>query len=192
MRDAFGKAAGDGDVQATGQGGGNGMATNETGTTKNEYACDVAAPSPNSLDHNRMTEPPLTVYYDASCPVCRAEMETMAVARMDAVRLIDISGRDVEVRFGERTFARAELMGRLHVVEGETMHIGVPAFAAVYRRIGFLAMANALGRFERPLGVLYAHMARHRWLVSALGLHHLLAWWLQRKLDRMHRCSVGD
>lgn len=141
-------------------------------------------------DHKRMSE--LTVFYDASCPVCRAEMDTLAAARPDALRLIDISRGDVAVRHGERTLAQPELMASLHALDGETLLVGVPAFAAVYRRVGFDALAKALGRFEWLLAPIYRFIAPRRWLISALGLHHVLAWWLGRKLKRMRQCSMSD
>lgn len=147
---------------------------------------------PQSLaDHKRMSEAPLVVYYDASCPVCRAEMETLAAARPDALQLVDISGGDISVRFGDRESTTPELMASLHVLDGKILHIGVPAFSAVYRRVGFDAMANTLGRFERPLAWVYRLIAPRRWLLSAFGIHHVLEWWLSRKLKRMKQCSTG-
>jgi len=128
---------------------------------------------------------PLTVYYDASCPLCRAEMETLESRAMaDALRLVDCSAAG----FDERTVAaegitRADLMSRIHARDDAGRWLrGMDVFAAVYAAAGLNVLARIYAsRALRPLlDRLYPWIADHRQALSRFGLPQLFAW-LARK-----------
>lgn len=121
-----------------------------------------------------MTAYPITVYYDASCELCRAEVEAMK-SRDDAdrLRLIDASDSDFVPPDG---VTRDELMSRIHARDANGGWLrGVDVFAAVYEAAGFRRLARMYrSRALRPLlDRLYPWIADHRQALSALGLSRL-------------------
>jgi len=124
---------------------------------------------------------PLTIYYDASCPLCRAEMETLKSRDMaDALRLVDCSSPT----FDERTIAaegvtRAHMMARIHARDDAGRWLrGMDVFAAVYAAAGLRVLARIYAtRRLRPLfDRLYPWIADHRQALSRFGLPRLFAW----------------
>lgn len=126
---------------------------------------------------------PLTIYYDASCPLCRAEMEAMKARDAAGVlRLVDCSAAG----FDEGTIkapgvTRAAMLIRIHAQDAAGRWlVGVPVFAAVYRAAGLRVPARL---FESPwlrpfFDRAYPWIADHRYLLSRLGLSrffHLVA-----------------
>lgn len=88
--------------------------------------------------------PPLSVWYDGDCPVCRQEVALYRrIDRDDLITWIDILAlTDSELPADK---VRADLLGRFHARQGNgPWHIGVDAFAAIWdqlpvlRRIAFL------------------------------------------------------
>jgi len=123
---------------------------------------------------------PLTVYYDASCPLCRAEMETLKSRDMaDALHLVDCSAPT----FDERATAadgvtRAHMMARIHARDNAGRWLrGMDVFAAVYAAAGLHALARIYAsRLLRPLfDRLYPWIADHRQALSRFGLPRLVA-----------------
>lgn len=107
---------------------------------------------------------PLTLYYDASCPLCAAEMG--ALKRRDAqdrLRLVDCSAPGFDGAPAGCT--SADLLRLLHAqtADGRVL-VGVPAFEAAYAAVGQHAFVTTL----RLPGIrtlaewLYPHLARHR------------------------------
>ena len=117
-----------------------------------------------------MTDP-ITVYYDASCGLCSAEIE--ALKSRDAggrMRLVDCSAADFVAPEGA---TREALMSRIHAKEASGAWLrGVDVFAAVYEAAGFPRVARLYrSRRLRPLlDRAYPWIADHRRLLSALGL----------------------
>ncbi|MEO1103110.1 MAG: DUF393 domain-containing protein [Pseudomonadota bacterium] len=70
----------------------------------------------------------VTVYYDASCPLCRREI-ALFEGRADA-RFVDVSDADNV----PADLSPAAAMARFHVREGEQLLSGAAAFAALWRR----------------------------------------------------------
>jgi predicted DCC family thiol-disulfide oxidoreductase YuxK len=109
---------------------------------------------------------PLTLYFDASCPLCRREMDFLVARdRHWRLRLIDVSAPD----FGNDTGVPvAQLMERMRARLGDgTLVDGVEVFRLAYEAVG-------LGWIVRPLRSpvlaplfdrLYMLVARHRNLV---------------------------
>jgi predicted DCC family thiol-disulfide oxidoreductase YuxK len=121
---------------------------------------------------------PLTVFYDASCPLCREEIETLKARDCDdRLRLVDCSA----AAFDERTCSaqgvtRTMMMGRIHArdVAGRWL-VGLDVFAAVYGAAGFRRLARIYGsRRLRPLlDRAYPWIATHRYALSRFGLPRL-------------------
>jgi predicted DCC family thiol-disulfide oxidoreductase YuxK len=117
---------------------------------------------------------PLTVFYDASCPMCATEMN--ALKRRDAderLILVDCSAAD----FDESVLAglplrREDLMARIHARDAHGRWFsGVEVFEIVYGAVGMDVMAGLWGsRALRPvLDRTYHWIARHRQLLSRLA-----------------------
>ena len=116
---------------------------------------------------------PLTVYYDASCPLCRTEMETLKARDADdLLYLVDCSTG--LVAFADVT--QDAMMARIHARDaaGRWLH-GLDVFAAVYRAAGFPALSRlyASPRLRPLLDRGYGWVADHRQLLSRLGLSRL-------------------
>lgn len=108
-----------------------------------------------------MTEK-ITVIYNDSCPICAREVNAYR-------RYTDRHGLDVAYlgissnRLADYGLTKADAARRLHVVQGDQMQSGVPAFALIWDRIAHLRW---LARFVRWPGV-----AR----LAALVYDHILA-----------------
>jgi predicted DCC family thiol-disulfide oxidoreductase YuxK len=122
---------------------------------------------------------PLTIYYDASCPLCAAEMH--ALQAQDADRrlvLVDCSAPTFDAREGEaQGVTRAAMLRAIHARDaGGRWLTGVDVFVAAYEAAHLPSMARLWRhRRLRPLWErLYPHIAKHRQLLSRLGAQHLI------------------
>lgn len=120
---------------------------------------------------------PLTLYYDASCPLCRREMNFLVGRdRHCRLRLVDVSTAGFDNDTGVPV---AVLMARMHARRGDgALASGVEVFRLAYEAVG-------LGWIVWPLRTpwlaqvfdrLYTVVARHRnrvphWLSAALFGH---------------------
>jgi predicted DCC family thiol-disulfide oxidoreductase YuxK len=124
---------------------------------------------------------PLTVYYDASCPLCRSEMETLKARDAgDVLRLVDCSASAFDdAACAAEGVTRPMMMARIHARDADGRWLrGVDVFALVYRAAGFTALARLYGsRLLRPLfDRLYPWIADHRYLLTRCGLPRLFHW----------------
>lgn len=114
---------------------------------------------------------PITVYYDASCALCRAEVEAMKSRdAFDRMQLVDASAAGFSAPDG---VTRDELMARIHARDANGAWLrGIDVFAAVYEAAGFRRLARLYrSRTLRPLlDRMYPWIADHRQALSALGL----------------------
>jgi len=122
---------------------------------------------------------PLTVFYDASCPLCASEMH--ALRELDAagrIALVDCSAPQFsDEGLRAEGITQAVLMQRIHARDARGRWLrGLDAFEAVYRAAGLEAAARMWGnpRLRPLLDRLYAQVARHRQLLSRLGVHRLV------------------
>lgn len=121
---------------------------------------------------------PLTVYYDAACPLCRSEMEALkARDAANVLRLVDCSAGDFdETPCAAEGVTRPMLMARIHArdVAGRWL-VGLDVFAAVYGAAGFHGLAGIYGsRRLRPLlDRAYPWIAANRYALSRFGLPRL-------------------
>ncbi len=128
---------------------------------------------------------PLTVYYDASCPMCASEMRVLReAAGADGLELIDCSSPrfDPSVCAAEGV-TREAMMTKLHARDASGRWlVALDAYEAVYRAAGYGRIARLWGsRLLRPvLDPVYAVIARHRNSISRLGVHSIIGRMLRR------------
>ena len=129
-----------------------------------------------------MTRPlryPLTVFYDASCPLCVSEMHSLReLDKAGRIELVDCSAREFsDEGLRAQGITRASLMERIHARDayGRWL-VGMDAFEAVYRAAGLEAAARlwANPRWRPTFERLYPWIARNRQLLSRLGTHRLV------------------
>ena len=118
-----------------------------------------------------MTE--VTVWYDASCPLCRREIALMR--RLD--RLGRIAFVDLETA-AECPVDRGAMLARLHAREDGELRSGAAAFAAMWRQIPLL----------RPLGL----AARNPLMLALLERAYLGFLRLRPRLQGLARRLAGE
>lgn len=119
---------------------------------------------------------PLTVFYDASCPMCASEMLALKARGADSrLELVDCSAPEFdESVLSGVGITRADLMARLHARDAHGRWVaGLDALEAAYRAAGLERAASLWGsrRLRPMLGRLYGWVARRRQLLSRLGLN---------------------
>lgn len=141
---------------------------------------------------------PLEVYFDGSCPLCRAEIDALRPAVDDGLlRLHDCSPpgfADADaLRHG---IDRASLMAAMHVRTPDgRWHAGVDAFVELYRAAGIASISRLWGHPAlKPLWTrAYPWVARHRQGLSRLGLTGIFGALVRRAARRAarRRCDAG-
>lgn len=134
----------------------------------------------------------LRVFHDASCPICRAEMEElMRVDQGEQLELIDASADDFHDAEAQADgLDQATLLSAMWVQdERGTWHRGPNAFAEIYRRVGLARMARLWGsRPLRPLVRLGYHLfLLLRPLLAALGADRVVRWLVRREAREASR-----
>jgi predicted DCC family thiol-disulfide oxidoreductase YuxK len=120
---------------------------------------------------------PLTIYYDASCPLCAAEMHTIKETDFEnKLILVDCSNDN----FAEPAFCpstKAVMMERIHAIDTTGQWIkGVDVFEAAYAAAGFKALSKFWGNKKlRPiLTRAYPLIADNRHWLSKTPLPYVL------------------
>ena len=136
----------------------------------------------------------LTVYCDASCPLCAAEMRALQRhAGQARLRLIDCSPADFEDPEARLAgLGRLELMACIHARDSDGLWLrGVDVFERAYRIVGLGSVARACrSRLLRPLlDLAYPWVARNRMLLSRFRLDAAFAWSIERAAARAQRRS---
>jgi predicted DCC family thiol-disulfide oxidoreductase YuxK len=100
--------------------------------------------------------PAVQIWYDGACPLCLHEIALMRrLDKRSAITFVDASDETSVCPID-----RATLLAKFHAREGETLHVGAAAFAAMWRAIPVL----------RPLGLI----ARNRWILALLERLYLI------------------
>jgi predicted DCC family thiol-disulfide oxidoreductase YuxK len=116
---------------------------------------------------------PLTIFYDASCPLCASEMQKLKkLDRESRLELVDCSAPD----FDDTVLAgvgitRADLMARIHARDAHGRWlVALDAIEAAYRAVGLERAADLWGSPHlRPLlDPLYRWVASRRQALSRL------------------------
>ncbi len=141
-------------------------------------------------------DPLLTIYYDASCPLCATEMLTLRRhAGEGRLRLLDCSAADFEdAAMAAAGLTRAELLRCIHARDGDGQWLcGVGVFERVYRIAGIESVARVLeNRWLRPSwDRIYPWIARHRMLLSRLRLNAAFGWLIARAARRAQRRALA-
>lgn len=143
---------------------------------------------------------PITIFYDASCELCRAEIEVLKSHDVEnCFDLVDCSPADFDdSSYRNEGITREAMMNYLHARDGSgEWFVGVDAFELLYRTVGLSAIASLWGgRLARPVSMrIYPWIARHRQLISMSGLPLLFRLWSRCAAQRSHhqsrRCANG-
>ena len=118
---------------------------------------------------------PVTIFYDASCPVCASEIG--ALASRDGrcnLRMVDCSAPAFDAAsLGRPGLSRSRMLEALHARDSNGRWFeGIDAFAIAY---GCAGMTRVAGLLRHPLAkpllsYLYPWVARHRFALSRTGL----------------------
>jgi len=139
---------------------------------------------------------PITVYYDASCPLCAGEMDALkARDATGALALVDCSTLAGDDTSAHGPVTRRAMMESLHVRTPDgRWRVGVDAYEAVFTAMGFtrLARVAAHPRLLPLWNRLYASVARHRHRLPRHGLARLLSPFAARTPRRPHRTDRHD
>jgi predicted DCC family thiol-disulfide oxidoreductase YuxK len=131
---------------------------------------------------NRPPRYPLTVFYDASCPMCASEMHALRdLDREGRLELVDCSAAQFsDEGLRAEGITKDKLMALIHARDAHGRWlVGIDCFEAVYRAVGLEGAARIWGdRRLRPLLTrAYPWIARNRQTLSLLGVN-----WLVRRL----------
>ena len=78
----------------------------------------------------------MTAFYDGECPVCRMEVNHYQRIGGDAVEWVDVCTLDdAALAKASDGKSRYDLLGAMHVREGENWKIGVAAFPALWAKM---------------------------------------------------------
>jgi len=120
---------------------------------------------------------PLTIYYDASCPLCASEMHTIKETDFEnKLILVDCSSQ----AFNEPEFCpttKETMMERIHAQDASGAWIkGVDVFAVAYNAAGFKGLAKFWGSktLQPLLSRAYPFIADNRHWLSKTPLPYLL------------------
>ena len=113
---------------------------------------------------------PMTIFYDASCPLCLREVTLLKQYDPEnQILLTDCSPLDFAPLEGH---GREAMMRLIHSrdASGQWL-VGAPVFAAAYHAAGFASVANLWGsaRLQPFWRVVYPWIADHRIMLSKLG-----------------------
>lgn len=139
---------------------------------------------------------PLTVYVDATCPLCMAEFASLKRHdRAARIALVDCSPHGFSDPFCTAAGIEAPaLMRRIHARAADGRWLtGVPVFAAAYRAVGVDMVADVFAsrRLAGLLNRAYPWIADHRTLLSRLGLVGLFGWCVDRLARRAQRRTAA-
>lgn len=130
---------------------------------------------------------PLTLYFDGSCPLCRAEMHNLELRDAgQKLRFVDIS---VSADYPPGTDFEA-LMTLIHAqcADGSVLR-GVEVFRLAYGAVGipWVARLTRLPGLKGLSEALYPWIARNRY-----RLPRVFVWWFDTALRRAAQAAAGQ
>ncbi len=143
----------------------------------------------------------LRVYHDASCPICKAEIEELARAdTAGRLEIIDASADAFDDEAAREAGLDQEILLSAMYVRDEqgAWHAGPDAIAEIYARVGIERMAKLWGsRPLRPLVNLgYRLFLVFRGVLAAVGFDRIVRWYVRREAEaaaeRAAACRVDD
>lgn len=139
---------------------------------------------------------PLTLLYDAGCPICSLEMDHLRQRCSDGrLVFVDIAASGFDAMAWRAT--QAELAAEIHGVQADGQHlVGLAALRAAYEAagLGWVLRATAWGPLAPWADAGYRLFARHRQRISRAAapiIQALRGWRARRTLQRMSRCQGG-
>jgi predicted DCC family thiol-disulfide oxidoreductase YuxK len=135
---------------------------------------------------------PLTIFYDASCPLCRKEMHALKeYDEQDRLRLVDCSNDDFQDDLAQQAkISRTDMMNLIHARDASGRWIiGVDVFVYAYRAGGIEGAARLFeSRSLRPLlNRVYPWVARNRMVLSKVGITDMFDRWVRWSAQRAQR-----
>ena len=139
---------------------------------------------------------PLTLLYDAACPVCSLEMDHLRERdRAGRLQFVDIAAPGFDAQLWHTTLSA--LNAELHAVQADgQLLIGLPALRAAYAAVGlgWVMAPTGFGPLAPLADAAYRSFARHRLPISRAAaplIQALRSWRARRTLARMARCQAG-
>ncbi len=128
------------------------------------------------------------VFFDGSCPICRAEIEELKGAdQSGSISFVDCSAEGFAPAPGDPSHpSQKALLNALHVFENGHWLSGPDAFAEIYRSLGMTRLAKVWGsRRLRPLvNIVYRLFVVSRPLLAWLGVGTLVRWMVRKEVQR--------
>lgn len=119
---------------------------------------------------------PLTIYYDASCPLCKSEMETLKETDVDSkLVLVDCSNANLTIP-SSCPVTREAMMERIYAIDARGQWINsTDVFAVAYTASGFKKLGKLWGskRLNPLLRRAYPWVADNRQWLSKTPLPYL-------------------
>ncbi len=120
---------------------------------------------------------PLTIYYDASCPMCKTEMETLKETDTENKLILkDCSDKNLSVPTS-CPVTREEMMERIHAIDANGIWIkSVDVFAVAYDASGYKTISKiwASKTLKPILSRAYPFIADNRKWLSKTPLPYFL------------------
>ena len=142
------------------------------------------------------TSYPLTLLYDAACPVCSLEMDHLRERDTQSrLAFIDIAAPGFDA--GHYGTTLAALDAQIHALRPDgTRLIGLPALREAYEAVGlgWVLRPTAWGLLAPLADAGYRLFARHRRPISRAAaplISALRHWRAHRTVQRMAQCQAG-
>ena len=143
----------------------------------------------------------ITVYYDASCPLCLSEMSTIkALDHANDIVLSDCSAAEFcDPQAAGAGITQLAMMRLIHArtSTGEWL-IGIDVFVDLYRRVGLHSVSKFWAHpwLSPVLRLLYPWIARYRLALSRLGINRIYEHAIERAarnaLAKSQACSENQ
>ncbi|MCH8620796.1 DUF393 domain-containing protein [Undibacterium sp. TS12] len=140
-----------------------------------------------------MTDYPLTLLYDATCPVCKLEMDNLKARDLDHQLLfVDASAPDFDA--GKYACTQAEVMRVLHGIKPDGSIVkGVEVIRLAYRAagLGWITAVTGIPLLKPLFDWAYQHFALNRHHISVVFADLIIHIAAKRVEKRSRACKNG-